>query len=152
MCRKQTASRLHTSTAITTQNGLVPTAAAWNTSCDFVEVVGASVQRSANGLYQKKQADQDRSVNVEDRPVYVHTSGLLYISFLSSICVQFAYVSCSPGWVVSETSAGVALGLKWKEAGSEKPSGTEIKSELLAAALQKQVEFKKEEWEVNRRG
>jgi hypothetical protein len=41
-----------------------------------------------------------------------------------------------------------ALGLKWKEAGSEKPStGTEIKNELLAAALQKKVEFKKEEWE-----
>jgi hypothetical protein len=41
-----------------------------------------------------------------------------------------------------------ALGLKWKEAGSEKPSaGTEIKNEFLAAALQKKIEFKKEEWE-----
>jgi hypothetical protein len=39
------------------------------------------------------------------------------------------------------------LGSKWKEAGSTKPSGTEIKNELLAAALQKQVEFTKEEWE-----
>jgi hypothetical protein len=40
------------------------------------------------------------------------------------------------------------LGLKWKEAGSKKPStGTEINSKLLAAALQKKVEFKKEEWE-----
>jgi hypothetical protein len=39
------------------------------------------------------------------------------------------------------------LALKWKEAGSEKPSaGTEIKNELLAAALQTKVEFKKEEW------
>jgi len=39
------------------------------------------------------------------------------------------------------------LGLKWKEAGSKKPStGTEINSKLLAAALQKKVEFKKEEW------
>jgi hypothetical protein len=39
------------------------------------------------------------------------------------------------------------LGLKWKEEGSEKPSmGTEIKNELLAAALQRKVEFKKEEW------
>jgi hypothetical protein len=42
--------------------------------------------------------------------------------------------------------------LKWKEAGSEKPSkGTEIKNELLAAALEHKVlaveplEFKKEE-------
>ncbi len=40
------------------------------------------------------------------------------------------------------------LGLKWKDAGHEKPStGTEIKNELLAAALQKKVKFKKEEWE-----
>jgi hypothetical protein len=38
-------------------------------------------------------------------------------------------------------------GLKWKETGSDKPSGTEIKNESLAAALQKKVEFKKEEWE-----
>jgi hypothetical protein len=42
----------------------------------------------------------------------------------------------------------VASGLKWKEAGSEKPStGTEIKNELLAAALLERVEFKKEEWD-----
>jgi hypothetical protein len=40
------------------------------------------------------------------------------------------------------------LGLKWKDAGHEQPStGTEIKNELLAAALQKKVKFKKEEWE-----
>ncbi len=39
-------------------------------------------------------------------------------------------------------------GLKWKEAGSEKPStGTEIKNERLAEALQKKVEFNKEEWD-----
>jgi GTPase SAR1 family protein len=39
--------------------------------------------------------------------------------------------------------------LKWKEAGSEKPfTGTEIKNELLAAALEKKIEFKKEEWDV----
>jgi ankyrin repeat protein len=39
-----------------------------------------------------------------------------------------------------------SLGLKWKEA--KKPSaGTEIKNEVLVAALQNQVEFKKEEWE-----
>ena len=38
--------------------------------------------------------------------------------------------------------------LKWKEAGSEKPStGTEIENGPLAAALQNKVEFKKEEWE-----
>jgi hypothetical protein len=43
---------------------------------------------------------------------------------------------------------GATLGLKWKEAGCEKPSqGTEIKNELLSAALQKKNEFKKEEWE-----
>ena len=37
--------------------------------------------------------------------------------------------------------------LKWKEAGSEKPStGTEIKNGPLAAALQEQVELKKGEW------
>ncbi len=47
-----------------------------------------------------------------------------------------------------------SLGLKWKEAGSEKPSkGAEIKNELLAAALEHKVlaveplEFKKEELE-----
>ena len=45
-------------------------------------------------------------------------------------------------------SASAALGFKWKETGSEKPAtGTEIKNELLAEALQKQVEFKKEEWD-----
>ncbi len=39
------------------------------------------------------------------------------------------------------------LGLKWEEAGSDKPStGTEIKNDVLAAALQQKVEFKKEEW------
>jgi hypothetical protein len=39
-----------------------------------------------------------------------------------------------------------SLGLKWKEA--KKPSaGTEIKNELLVAALQNKVEFKREEWE-----
>ena len=41
-----------------------------------------------------------------------------------------------------------ALGLKWKYVGSEKPStGTEIENELLAAALQKQVEFKQDDWQ-----
>jgi GTPase SAR1 family protein len=41
-----------------------------------------------------------------------------------------------------------SLGLKWKGTGSEQPfTGTEIKNELLAAALEKKVEFKKEEWE-----
>jgi hypothetical protein len=47
---------------------------------------------------------------------------------------------------VNDNRAG-PLGLQWKEAGSEKPSGTEIKNELLAAALEKKVEFKKEAWE-----
>ncbi len=49
----------------------------------------------------------------------------------------------------SQTSDHTTIfGLKWKEAGSEKPStGTEIKNELLAAAVQEKVEFKKEEWE-----
>jgi len=43
----------------------------------------------------------------------------------------------------------VVSGLKWKDAGSEKPStGTEIKNELLAAALLERVEFKKEEWDT----
>jgi hypothetical protein len=47
----------------------------------------------------------------------------------------------------NEPTKEMALGLKWNEAGSEKPTtGTEIKNELLVAALQKQVEFKKEEW------
>ena len=51
-------------------------------------------------------------------------------------------------WRISEDGP-ITLGLKWKEAGSEKPptGGSEIKNELLAAALQKKVEFKKEEWE-----
>ena len=41
-----------------------------------------------------------------------------------------------------------SLGLKWKEAGSERPStGAEINNELLAAALSKKVEFNKKEWE-----
>jgi len=36
----------------------------------------------------------------------------------------------------------------WEEAGAQKPStGTEIKNDILAAELQKKVEFKKEEWE-----
>ncbi len=40
------------------------------------------------------------------------------------------------------------LGLKWKETGSELPAtGTEIKNELLAAALQEKVQFTKEEWD-----
>jgi len=47
--------------------------------------------------------------------------------------------------------AALTLGLKWKETGSEKPSGTEIKNELLAAALQTKlgyfVELTKEEWD-----
>jgi len=42
-----------------------------------------------------------------------------------------------------------STGLKWKEAGFGKPrTGTEMKNDLLAAALQKKVEFKKEEWET----
>ena len=47
-----------------------------------------------------------------------------------------------------------SLGLTWKEAGSENPpTGTEIKNELLAAALEHKVlaaeplEFKKKEWD-----
>ena len=41
-----------------------------------------------------------------------------------------------------------SLGLKWKDTGSEQPcTGTEIKNELLAAALGEKVEFKKEEWD-----
>ncbi len=55
--------------------------------------------------------------------------------------------------------AAKVLGLRWKEAGSKAPSGTEIKNEPLAQALQKlertlflysgahTVEFKKEDWE-----
>ena len=42
------------------------------------------------------------------------------------------------------------LGLKWRQTGSEKPAtGTEIKNELLACALQEKekVKFKKEEWD-----
>ena len=47
----------------------------------------------------------------------------------------------------NEPAKEMSLGLKWKEAGSEKPStGTEIKNNLPVAALQKEVEFKKEEW------
>jgi ankyrin repeat protein len=41
------------------------------------------------------------------------------------------------------------LGLKWEGTGSEKQStGTEIENDVLAAALQEKVEFKKEEWET----
>jgi hypothetical protein len=46
--------------------------------------------------------------------------------------------------------ADPALGLKWKEAGSDQPSGTEIKNEHLAAELRARKEkvlFKKEEWD-----
>jgi hypothetical protein len=43
------------------------------------------------------------------------------------------------------------LGLKWKLIDAEPATGTEIKNELLAAALQTKVgffvEFKKEEWD-----
>jgi hypothetical protein len=46
-----------------------------------------------------------------------------------------------------ECTEELTLGLKWKEAGSEKPStGTEIQNKFLAAALQKQDEFTQEEW------
>jgi hypothetical protein len=42
----------------------------------------------------------------------------------------------------------LTVGLKWKEVGSEKPSvGTEIKNDALAAALETQVEFTKDEWD-----
>jgi hypothetical protein len=42
----------------------------------------------------------------------------------------------------------LTIGLKWKVVGSEKTStGTEIKIDVLAAALQNQVEFTKDEWE-----
>ena len=41
-----------------------------------------------------------------------------------------------------------ALGLKWKEAGSEKPlTGAEIKSAALSAALQAKIDFTISEWE-----
>ena len=41
------------------------------------------------------------------------------------------------------------LGLKWKEYGSEKSStGSEINNQLLVSALQKKIEFKREEWEL----
>jgi Ca2+-binding EF-hand superfamily protein len=47
------------------------------------------------------------------------------------------------GWSTTSTAH-----LKWKDVGSEKPStGTEIKNEPLAAALQEKVEFKEEEWD-----
>jgi hypothetical protein len=47
------------------------------------------------------------------------------------------------GWSTTPTTR-----LKWKDVGSEKPStGTEIKNVLLAAALQKKIEFKKAEWD-----
>jgi hypothetical protein len=57
---------------------------------------------------------------------------------------NFCKVFCCEGQGLKWKEAGQAL--KWKEA--KKPStGTEIENELLAAALQNQVEFKKEEWE-----
>jgi hypothetical protein len=47
----------------------------------------------------------------------------------------------------STATQGV-MHLQWEHVGSEKPStGTEIMNELLAAALQDKVQFKKEEWE-----
>jgi len=53
----------------------------------------------------------------------------------------------APGNTHGKFRCRASLGLKWKEAGSEKPAtGTEIKHALLAAALQEKVEFKKEEW------
>jgi hypothetical protein len=72
--------------------------------------------------------------------------------------VKFLYADWNPSPLVLEEprllvkvkfvmNPPSAPGLKWKDVGSEKPStGTEIENELLAAALQKQVEFKREEW------
>jgi hypothetical protein len=53
---------------------------------------------------------------------------------------------------VSKDSMSSALGSTWKNVGSKKPStGTEIESELLAAALQRaEFEFEKEQWKTFR--
>jgi hypothetical protein len=73
--------------------------------------------------------------------------------------VKFLYADWNPSPLVLEEprllvkvkfvmNPPSALGLQWKDVGSEKPStGTEIENELLAAALQKQVQFKREEWQ-----
>ena len=78
--------------------------------------------------------------------VELHRRG--HLKFCYPIIAGEVKEEAEDGKFILDLFAVPALGLKWKEVGFEKPSsGTEIKNEVLAAALQKQVEFKKEEWE-----
>jgi GTPase SAR1 family protein len=71
-----------------------------------------------------------------------------HLKFCYPIIAGEVKENAEDGKFILDLFAVPALGLKWKEVGFEKPSsGTEIKNELLAATLQNQVEFKKEEWE-----
>ena len=51
------------------------------------------------------------------------------------------------GWFPAECLVA-ALGLKWKEVGSQEPTqGQEVKNKALAAKLQERLEFTKDEWD-----
>ena len=73
------------------------------------------------------------------------------VSILLYVCVLILLCMCPHTGIKTATELAnsdlYVSPLKWKEAGSEKPStGTEIENEPLAAALQNQVKFTKEEW------
>jgi hypothetical protein len=83
---------------------LAPAPDAWERACDWIEVTGAEIQVSANGLYQKMGKNDDPAA--QGRPVYVHTSGLLYLFFLARACMHESASVCprrGPGWVISDT-------------------------------------------------
>jgi hypothetical protein len=88
--------------------------------------------------------------------VDVFTGGACW-QVLFVFIAQLAYVIMSMFWTEqidtfrTTTSAPSTISknvLKWKEVGSDQTfTGTEIKNELLAAALLKQVEFNQKEWD-----
>jgi len=84
---------------------LAPAPDAWERACDWVEVTGADIQISANGLYQKLPRLPDADPAGQGRPVYVHTNGLLSLFFLARACMHEDANVCprrGPGWVISD--------------------------------------------------
>ena len=85
------------------RDALPPTTGTWDKACDWVEVKGARAQPSANGMYEKMERWKDPAG--QGRPVYAHTSGLLYLFFLPRVCTHEEIGVCpqrGPGWVVSD--------------------------------------------------
>jgi hypothetical protein len=71
------------------------------------------------------------------------------MGYISKVMIALGWSTTpTPSPQEDSTPTQGVMHLQWKDVGSEKPStGTEIKNELLAAALQAKVEFKKEEWD-----